>query len=500
MRSESPAVEPIAAFVDACPDMLCTVDVEGRLLWANRAFLRGMGCSLPAAGEVGEPLAERAEPEQRPAFKAALEARAGGWHGPMRVASGELGRLVWTWAGDAGGRRHASVRVMPDASQPSAAERAWALIRGTDAGVIDYGLAGEILSWNAAAARIFGYSAEEVLGRPGSILRVPGGSTDVDARAAEELLAGRVFREVILNLTKDGRIIACDWEIVLLRDEQGNPIGTAAMVRDVTALEEQRRSLEESNQQLQLVLDNTDLVLWAVDTGGRFTTARGAGLRRLGLTDGELVGKSVYERFPEGAEAVRGAMGGASAVVTLSVGGGDWQVHLIPLLAAGGAITGVLGLSLDVTERLRAERELRGHLELLERQRDTIRALSTPILDVWEGVLALPLIGDIDAARAEQILDALLQEIVSSQSRFAILDLTGVEVVDTTTVHHLVRLLKAISLLGAQGILTGVRPAVAQALVSLGADLPDVPTLGNLRAGLQRCMRDRASPRRRPRG
>lgn len=115
-------------------------------------------------------------------------------------------------------------------------------------------------------------------------------------------------------------------------------------------------------------------------------------------------------------------------------------------------------------------------------------------------MLALPLIGDIDAARAEQILDALLQEIVSSQSRFAILDLTGVEAVDTTTVHHLVRLLKAISLLGAQGILTGVRPAVAQALVSLGADLPDVPTLGNLRAGLQRCMRDRASPRRRPGG
>lgn len=182
------------------------------------------------------------------------------------------------------------------------------------------------------------------------------------------------------------------------------------------------------------------------------------------------------------------------------VGDRHYEGHYIPIRDDGGEVTGVLGLSLDITDRARLEIELRDHIRLLEEQRSIIRALSTPVLQLWDKVLALPVIGHVDAARAEAIMDALLGEIARTQSRYAILDVTGVEAMDDATVHHLAGLLRAVRLLGAEGLLTGVGPSVARSLVELGVDLGDVPTAANLRAGLQRCLRELRGRAARPGG
>ena len=134
-------------------------------------------------------------------------------------------------------------------------------------------------------------------------------------------------------------------------------------------------------------------------------------------------------------------------------------------------------------------RELEEKLAEIERQRTAIAALSTPILQVWEGVLALPVIGAVDAARAAQIMDDLLGAVSRAGARYAILDLTGVASIDTHTAHHLLKIVRAIELLGAQSIITGLTPEVAQILVKLGVDTAGVRTLGTLQSALLECMR-----------
>lgn len=132
--------------------------------------------------------------------------------------------------------------------------------------------------------------------------------------------------------------------------------------------------------------------------------------------------------------------------------------------------------------------ELDRKLALIDQQRHEIRELSTPILQVWEGVLALPIIGNVDSQRSAQIMERLLVEMTARRSRFVILDVTGVETVDTMTAGHFVKVIKATEILGARCVLTGIRPAVAQTLVQLGADFAFVTTLGTLQDGLRECI------------
>lgn len=142
----------------------------------------------------------------------------------------------------------------------------------------------------------------------------------------------------------------------------------------------------------------------------------------------------------------------------------------------------------EIGERRETERDLREKLDVIRRQDEAIRALSTPILQVWDGVIALPLIGVLDSRRAAAMTEALLSEIVRTQSRHVLLDLTGVDVVDTSTADHLLRVVKAVELLGAQAVITGIGPSIAETMTSLGLDLSRLTTLANLQQGLKHCI------------
>lgn len=150
-----------------------------------------------------------------------------------------------------------------------------------------------------------------------------------------------------------------------------------------------------------------------------------------------------------------------------------------------------------LAERERDEQELRRRLELIEQQQQAIRAMSTPIIQVWDQVLVLPVVGVLDGARAAAILEDLLDAITAQQARFAILDLTGVDTVDDTTADHVLKVLRAVNMLGAQGVVTGLQSDVARRMVSIGADMTGITTLATLREALRWCMRAGASPRRR---
>jgi rsbT co-antagonist protein RsbR len=237
------------------------------------------------------------------------------------------------------------------------------------------------------------------------------------------------------------------------------------------------------------------LWFWAVDREGRYTMSEGK-LDLFGIKPSESIGISALEAFrdhhPEIVDALRRALGGQECR-TVTAPSPDVQIEswYVPLRNAEGEVCGATGIAIDASDRLRTERELRDKLEVIERQSSTIRALATPVIQVWDQVLCLPVIGIVDSARTAEMMQGLLESIVREQARYAIVDLTGVEVVDTSTADHLIQLFRAARVLGVEGILCGIRPAVAQTVVALGLELGSVKTMRSLRDALKWCIRAR---------
>ena len=132
------------------------------------------------------------------------------------------------------------------------------------------------------------------------------------------------------------------------------------------------------------------------------------------------------------------------------------------------------------------QRDLEEKLATIELQRAAIRELSTPIIEVWESVLCLPVVGVLDSTRSAEMTEALLQAIVEKKARCAIIDITGIQVMDTATADHFLRMARAVRLLGANCMLTGINPAIAQTIIHMGMDLAGVVTHRTMRNALQR--------------
>jgi rsbT co-antagonist protein RsbR len=143
-------------------------------------------------------------------------------------------------------------------------------------------------------------------------------------------------------------------------------------------------------------------------------------------------------------------------------------------------------LGLYTTEVFQKARE-----QVISRQQAEMLELSTPVVQLWDGVLALPLIGTLDSRRTQSVMEALLQRIVETGSEFAIIDITGVPTVDTLTAQHLIKTITATRLMGAECIISGIRPQIAQTIVHLGVDLGDVTTKSSLAGALALALRKR---------
>jgi rsbT co-antagonist protein RsbR len=132
-------------------------------------------------------------------------------------------------------------------------------------------------------------------------------------------------------------------------------------------------------------------------------------------------------------------------------------------------------LGLFTTEIYQKNRE-----EMIARQQEELLELSTPVVRLWEGILALPLIGTLDSARTQVVMESLLNRIVETGADITIIDITGVPAVDTLVAQHLLRTVAAARLMGADCIISGIRPQIAQTIVHLGVDLSDVVTKATL--------------------
>ncbi len=131
------------------------------------------------------------------------------------------------------------------------------------------------------------------------------------------------------------------------------------------------------------------------------------------------------------------------------------------------------------------ENYLRSREEIIHQQRADMMELSTPVIKVWDKILTLPIIGTLDSRRAQMMTESLLQKIVETGSTIAILDITGVKMMDTLVANHLIKTVTAARLMGARCILTGVSPAIAQTMVQLGIDLSQITTRSQMSDGIK---------------
>jgi rsbT co-antagonist protein RsbR len=247
------------------------------------------------------------------------------------------------------------------------------------------------------------------------------------------------------------------------------------------------------------ILENTPDVIGMADAQGRVVYMNKAGRRLRGLaSDADLDGMRIADFHPAWAakivyeEAIPTADRNgywSGDVAMLNARGEEIPVSLVVLAHhdANENLIYVTGIMRDISERKRIERALREHEiqeQMIEAQRAALRELSTPLLPISSDIVVMPIIGAVDSARAQQIMETLLQGIGEYRASLAILDITGVRVMDTQVAGALLHAAHAARLLGAQVVLSGIRPEIAQTLVHIGIDMHDIVTRSTLQQAI----------------
>lgn len=362
--------------------------------------------------------------------------------------------------------------------------------------IITMDTGGTVRNWSHGSEAMRGFTADDVIGRPVSVLYTP---EDRDSGLAERELqvardTGRFVTEG-WRTRKDGGRFRASVVVVPVRDDDGNVTGYVKATRDIT---EQERSAALFAGLLESA---PDAMILATGEGRIELVNRQAELL-FGYGREELAGREVEmlipDRFRDRHPRHRAGYAAAPRVRPMGAGLDLWglrkdgtefpvEISLAPLQTPAGEPL-IAAAIRDVTERRETE-------ERLQRQHEEILELSTPVIQVWDKVLALPIIGTLDSFRAARLTEGLLTQIAEHQAEVIILDISGVPAIDTQVAQHLLRTVQAATLMGAVSILCGVRPETAQAMVHLGIDLGQLRSRTTLRDALQlamRMLRDRA--------
>jgi PAS domain S-box-containing protein len=358
-----------------------------------------------------------------------------------------------------------------------------------DHAIITLDRVGRITAWGSGAESVTGYAASDVLGREVSVL-----CTEEDQAAgliARELEAARSDGRTQTEgwrLRKNGERFWAEVALSPVRDGAGEVNGYVKIVRDLTA----RRTTDAMFEGL---LESAPDAMVITGPDGRIQLVNRQTEELFGYGRDELVGERIEKLLPQrlhdrhtrhlsgyfAAPKVR-QMGSGLDLLAVRRDGSEFpvEISLSPLQGADGPLA--CAAIRDVTERRAQERRLR-------QQRDEILELSTPVIQVWDRVIALPIIGTLDSVRAARLTERLLEKIAELGAEVVILDISGVPTIDTLVAQHLLKTVQAATLMGAVSIMSGVRPETAQSIVHLGIDLGRLRSRTTLRDALQLALR-----------
>jgi rsbT co-antagonist protein RsbR len=361
----------------------------------------------------------------------------------------------------------------------------------TDYAVLLLDADGAVRSWHAGAEHLTKYTAEEIIGRPAAVLYTTDdaahGLAETDLRAVGE--AGR-FETEGWRVRKDGSRFWAAVVLTVVHDRLGAP-GYVMVARDMTQQREQDLALHSVEQMVGSIAD-----YWVIrfDRDGQVSSWNPGAQKLTGYVADEVIGHHMSMFYTEDdarSDLLGRHMAGAVRDGSLETEG--WRVRkdgtrfyanivLCPIWDDQGEVMGYVKVARDLTERLEQER-------LVRQQRDEILELSTPVIQVWDKILILPLIGTLDSGRAARLTENLLERIAADQAEVVILDISGVPGIDTGVAKHLLETVEAARLMGTESILSGVRPDTAQSIVHLGIELGSLRSRTSLKDALQLALR-----------
>lgn len=362
----------------------------------------------------------------------------------------------------------------------------------TDAIIIE-DLEGVVLDVNREAERAYGWSRNELVGESYKKL-VP----DFRSRHADELLercaAGDDLRNVeAVRVTKGGESRNVLLAMSLLKDEKGKAIAIASYAKDITDLKAEE---VERERMVKVFMDATDSII-IEDLQGVILEVNRAAIDAYGYSRDELVGKPIKlvvpdERHDSADDLLRRCAAGEevrNVEVVRSTKAGERVTVLLTLSLlhdAEGKPMSIASYAKDITELRRVEQQQKNEREaVIAAQAQSLSELSTPVTEVWEGILLLPIVGIVDSRRAHDIMNSVLESISEKQARHIILDISGVGVVDTAVANHFIKISKATQLMGCRCSISGVSPAIAQTMVELGIDVGTMSTTSTMRDALR---------------
>ena len=478
-----------ASYLTLAPGLAFLADLEGRVKGVNAAWERALGFSQDELRE--RPFAELLHPDDRPALEDAQAALRRGE--PVCMSDGRFlrkegapRRLVW----------NASPRLDRGLVLGSAHDvtelygrlrRFETLVHGTTDFIGMATLTGEVLYINPGGMAMVGRSGEDY-----RKLLIDSVRTEWGLKHSVEVMRPAALREGLWSGESEfqhavsGAPIPVSQVFFVTRDDAGEPESFASIARDLTP---QKRVEAELRRFKALVDATSDFIgiarLAERRSEGAMEYVNAAGMAMLGragedcrtLTLGDLHANEALRRLEGqvfGAVEASGIWSGETELQRAD--GATVPVSMVVTLLRDGEDRpeAVAAIARDLTARRRAD--------ALE---DAIRVMSVPILQVSDGVLALPIIGLMDSTRAAQATEALLEAIVRTRCRIAILDLTGVEAVDSGTVSHLFTMISAASLLGSRCVVSGISPAVAQTVTQLGLDVSSLRSFRTLQESLR---------------
>jgi len=512
----------LTEFFQKAPALMCVLDMENRILHPNDAWTRVTGHPVSALERAS--VDDFVHPDDRDPAKRtsriSLEAQGAiVQESRFRCADGSYRWLEWTM-------RVIFERALvfccaraveqPRRAAVTAARRLETYLRRAPVAMIEIDLERGITEWSTGAERMFGHTRAEALGKTLVDLVVPESMRDFVRQLGTGLREGTSSggrAGIGVNITKSGEIINCEWHNAPLLDDEGKVRGILSIAVDRTEIEQQRARAEESVARFDMLMRGSRSGFWdykprdpkkPIDLEASMFVSAGL-VRLLGVAEEKIpktIGEfnqhlhpddlvrvqqeyslHIEERRTESYLEYRLVHADGSSVWV----GATWYA----LWNEEGGLLRFAGSYMDITERKLAEADQREKLALIERQANAIRELSTPILEVHDGVLCLPIIGVVDSSRAAEMMHLTLEAVVSEQARFLIIDLTGVPVLDTSTADRLLAIARAAGLVGAQTVITGLQPAVAQTVVTLGVGMGEVRTLRNLKDGLRYCLRQK---------
>jgi rsbT co-antagonist protein RsbR len=270
---------------------------------------------------------------------------------------------------------------------------------------------------------------------------------------------------------------------------------TPASVQGINELASHVARESQPADLLRLLVDSVrDYAIILLDPNGNVMSWNGAAERLKGWAPDEIIGQH-FSRFypPEDLEKGKTEMELKTAAREGRFEDEGWRVRkdgsrfwanvvITALRDEGGNLRGYGKVTRDLTDRRMAE-------EKIKRQAEEIFEMAVvPVVQIWEGILLVPLIGTLDSQRTQQLMERLLHRVTESAASVALIDITGVPTIDTQTAQHLIETISAVRLLGADAILTGVRSTIAQTLVHLGIDLSNVTTRSSLSGGLRTAL------------